>query len=162
LARLIEALAQVKELSLTLCVLGGGSLHDDLERLARERGVTVDFRGVVPHGQLPRYFQSADCFVLPSLTEGNPKVLIEAMACGLPPRARVVAGESSLLRATRIRAKGFQVVVAQSEALPFEPDVFDLVSFMEVIEHTQSPAESLDETARVLRPGGRLALTTPN
>src|SRR4030095_6470058 len=37
-----------------------------------------------------------------------------------------------------------------------------LVSFMEVIEHTRSPAENLDETLRVLRPRGRLALTHPH
>ncbi len=31
-----------------------------------------------------------------------------------------------------------------------------------MIEHTQSPARVLDEVGRVLRTGGRLALTTPN
>jgi len=87
---------------------------------------------------------------------------LELLAPLLPPGARLVACEISLLRAHRILDKGFPVVVAQSEALPFKPGAFDLVSFMEVIEHTRSPAASLDETARVLRAGGRLALTTPN
>jgi SAM-dependent methyltransferase len=87
---------------------------------------------------------------------------LDFLAPLLPSGARLVACEISLVRARRIRAKGFPVVVAQSEALPFMAGAFDLVSFMEVIEHTQSPAASLDETVRVLRPVGRLALTTPN
>jgi SAM-dependent methyltransferase len=80
----------------------------------------------------------------------------------LRPGAALVGCEISQRRARRIRAKGFRVVVAQSEALPFRDGAFDLVSFMEVIEHTQAPGRSLDEVRRVLRPGGRLALTTPN
>jgi len=87
---------------------------------------------------------------------------LDLLAPLLGAGARLVACEISLLRARRIRAKGFPVVVAQSEALPFKEGAFDLVSFMEVIEHTRSPASSLDETCRVLRSGGRLALTTPN
>ena len=42
-------------------------------------GQIPHFLGVVPHGELPQHFRSADCFVLPSLTEGHPKALIEAM-----------------------------------------------------------------------------------
>lgn len=80
----------------------------------------------------------------------------------MPDDALVVGCEISLRRARRIKAKGFRVVVAQSEALPFRAGAFDLVAMLEVIEHTQSPARSLDETRRVLRRGGRLVLTTPN
>jgi ubiquinone/menaquinone biosynthesis C-methylase UbiE len=54
------------------------------------------------------------------------------------------------------------VVAARSEALPFRDRVFDLVTVLEVIEHTESPDCTLDEVERVLASGGRLALTTPN
>jgi SAM-dependent methyltransferase len=47
--------------------------------------------------------------------------------------------------------------------LPFEQSEFDVVVFSEVIEHLAgSPLPALTEMARVLNPGGRLIITTPN
>lgn len=48
------------------------------------------------------------------------------------------------------------------EAAAFPAASFDLVHASHLIEHLNSPASFLDEAARVLAPGGLLALTTPN
>lgn len=42
------------------------------------------------------------------------------------------------------------------------PDRYDLVTMIEVIEHLLDPASALAQVRRVLRPGGRLVVTTPN
>ncbi len=47
-------------------------------------------------------------------------------------------------------------------ALPFADCAFDLVWASEVIEHIADTARWLSEVRRVLEPGGRLVLTTPN
>lgn len=52
--------------------------------------------------------------------------------------------------------------VDANQPLPFPDDHFDLVWSSEVIEHLQTPASSLDELRRVVRPGGDIVLTTPN
>lgn len=46
--------------------------------------------------------------------------------------------------------------------LPFSNDEFDVVLLTEVIEHLESYLTVIREVGRILRPGGRLILTTPN
>ena len=54
------------------------------------------------------------------------------------------------------------IINAAGEQLPFPDKSFDLVLSHEVIEHVQDDQLALNEIARVLRTGGRLALFVPN
>jgi len=56
-----------------------------------------------------------------------------------------------------------QVNYVQGDAreMKFKHDTFDYVVVGEIIEHMESPEEFLDEVFRVLKPGGILALSTP-
>ena len=49
-----------------------------------------------------------------------------------------------------------------AERLPFADGAFDIVLCMEVIEHTPDQKHLMAEIARVLKPGGRAIVTTPN
>jgi SAM-dependent methyltransferase len=64
-----------------------------------------------------------------------------------------------------IRARGGETAraVVGPEAMPLDASVADAVLLADVIEHLPgSPLPLLEEIRRVLRPGGRLVLTTPN
>lgn len=52
--------------------------------------------------------------------------------------------------------------VAEAENLPFPDEAFDLVVAFEILEHTMDHERVVGELGRVLRPGGRLLVSTPN
>ncbi len=51
---------------------------------------------------------------------------------------------------------------ANAEFLPFTTECFDTIVCSEVLEHLENPEKALKEFSRVLRPRGKLVLTTPN
>ncbi len=57
---------------------------------------------------------------------------------------------------------GLHVKVATLEEAKFATNTFDVVRMNHVIEHLPDPIRTLHECARVLRPGGRLLISTPN
>ena len=93
---LLEALAGL-EGTWRACVQGSGPAGEALRTLARRLGIAdrVTFEGWIPSEQMPAYYRQLDAVVLPSRTRPNWKeqfgrVLVEAMACGVP-----VVGSSS-------------------------------------------------------------------
>ena len=84
-ATLLRAFALVRQKRMTrLLIFGEGEERDRLEKLARELGVEqdVDLPGFVENSF--SYLRGATAFVLSSLYEGLPTVLIEALASGCP------------------------------------------------------------------------------
>lgn len=73
---------------------------DDLRASARRLGLEdhILIVGPRPHSELPRWFNAADLFVLPTRSEGCPNVLLEALACALPVVASRVGGVPEIVR----------------------------------------------------------------
>jgi SAM-dependent methyltransferase len=61
-----------------------------------------------------------------------------------------------------LRRQGVEAVVAPAEEPPFPAATFDAVYAGEIIEHLTQPEAALACWVRLLRPGGRLIVTTPN
>jgi glycosyltransferase involved in cell wall biosynthesis len=104
IGRLVEAknplalLNAISGLPISLYMVGGGPLLATLRQKAQEQGSEVIFAGYIPNSQLPQILNQCDLFVLPSLYEGHPKSLLEAMACALPVIATDVPGNRELIR----------------------------------------------------------------
>ena len=65
-----------------LTVVGAGELESEIKRRVDEQDVVVDFRGRIANNSLVTMYQKSLIYVLCSHYEGNPKTLLEAMACG--------------------------------------------------------------------------------
>ncbi|MDB5103898.1 MAG: glycosyl transferase group 1 [Fibrobacteres bacterium] len=80
-----------------LAVAGTGSLGDDLKERARALGIADNVRFLGAYPQLTPFYPLIDIFVLPSLWEGLPLCLLEAMSLGLPIVATRVGGVGDLI-----------------------------------------------------------------
>ncbi|MGE5243067.1 MAG: glycosyltransferase family 4 protein [Betaproteobacteria bacterium] len=100
---LLEAVRELRrdEVPVRLRIVGSGSLLPVFEAQARALGIDshVDFLGQLDRTGVRAALDASQLFVLPSLTEGLPRALLEAMARGLPAVATDVGGVPELLPA---------------------------------------------------------------
>ncbi len=119
LSYLIRAVASLHgaHIRLHLNIVGEGAQEHELKALVNMQGLksVVTFHGYCPlGGKLAEHYRRAHLFVLPSLTEGIPKVIIEAIAFGTPVIATQVGSIPSLIQH---RKNGWLVKAGSSEAL---------------------------------------------
>lgn len=81
-----------------LAVVGSLDHLPHVPEEAAQRGLrNVLFRGSLPNHQLGLFYRAADVFILPSESEGFPRVLVEAMAHGVPVVPCDVGGVRDIL-----------------------------------------------------------------
>ncbi len=85
---LIQAIKELKSRRLDhevrLAILGEGPDRFALQNQIQQAGLSGSIRLIGFQPNAPAWYMSADLFVLPSLLEGMPNVLLEAMVCGTP------------------------------------------------------------------------------
>ncbi|ASJ01311.1 glycosyltransferase [Thermococcus gorgonarius] len=98
---LIDAMSLVlKKRQDVYCYVGGtGPLKGELEKKINKQNLGDHIRllGYVPGDQVNYWMNAADIFVLPSLSEGNPTVMFEALGVGLPFVGTAVGGVPEII-----------------------------------------------------------------
>jgi SAM-dependent methyltransferase len=92
------------------------------------------------------------------------------IACGTGHGAKLLAARAAVtgldrdvtaVEAARHRTNG-RFIVADAPPIPERDDAFDNVVCFETIEHLDRDKEFIREIRRILRPGGRLFISSPN
>lgn len=96
---LLEAIHAIRHLGhVRLHLVGDGGRRMQLENYVRTHGLDVEFHGAVTdRDRLFGIVVASDVFVLPSLTEGMPRALLEAMTMALPCVSSAVGGVPEVL-----------------------------------------------------------------
>ncbi len=97
---LIEAAKNFVNTNTELYMVGrDDGLKKSLVKMAQELKITdfIKFIGPVNHEDIPLWISASDILVLPSLSEGRPNVVLEALACEVPAVATDVGGIPELM-----------------------------------------------------------------
>lgn len=131
-------IAQDKNLPAEFWIAGEGEQEKELKSFANENKLeNVRLLGAIPHDKIAEVYQKADFFILPSLSEGNPLVILEAMACGLPI---IVSDAPSLSALSQESGAGF---VFKRQDIP---QLFQLIK--NSLDLKSSEVEELHKKAR--------------
>lgn len=118
---LIEA---IRDLDVKLTIIGEGKLRPRLQEKYKDLESKIAWEGGVPNSELPDYINRTGVFVLPSLYEGHPKSLIEAMSCGVPVigcdapgiREIIIHGQNGLLSPPDAQSLKQAIIMALKDA----------------------------------------------
>lgn len=131
IAPIIESLSLLQKKNLELHIIGIGPEHKRLQKLAAQKNLLnqIKFRNRLSHEMVIQELQSADLFILNSLYEGLPHVIIEAMLCNCPVIASAIPGtdEIAINKQTALTCdpKNPHDLAAKIEQILTDPDLSD-------------------------------------
>ena len=102
---------------ITLIIAGKGEIEEELKREATLLGIHKNVLFLEPRLDMHELLRLFDIFVLPSLSEGLPMILLEAMAAGCPIIATNVGGIHTAIKHGK---NGFLIEPGQPDAITSE------------------------------------------
>ena len=93
----LHALKKLADPSIHYVLCGRGDLREHLEQVAAELGLTEQVHFLGYRLDVPEMYRMADCFLFPSVHEGLPFALMEAMESGLPIVCSRIRGNVDLI-----------------------------------------------------------------
>ncbi len=118
----LKAMARLKKMGrreFIYQVVGGGK-GTFIQEMAEKLGIEdqLEVVGQMPHDKMFSWLQELDVYIQPSLQEGLPRAVIEAMSCGLPCMGTDLAGIPELLNEKMLfRKKDVSALTAMLAAL---------------------------------------------
>ncbi len=137
----IEALACLEEYDILYVVCGDGPMKARLRARAEELGVRERVKLLGFRKDIAELHKMADIFVFPSLQEGLPVALMEAMASGLPIVASRIRGNEDLIQNNRggylVKAQDFEQLAEAISKMIKNPEQRDKMEKrnLEIIKH---------------------------
>lgn len=88
-----------KHSDVLLYIVGSGPLEQEIKEQIKTLGIenTVRLCGRIPHSEIPQYLGAADFLCLPSLREGCPNIVLEALSSGTPVLSSEVGAVPDIL-----------------------------------------------------------------
>ncbi len=118
----IEALSGLKRQDVFYLICGQGPLLGRLKQYASSRGVGERIRMPGYQDCMPWIYQNADIFVFPSMREGMPVALMEAMAAGLPCVVSDIRGNRELIHDAPGQTAGGMLLFQKPGGMRFRLD----------------------------------------
>lgn len=109
---LLKAFRELELKNAELWLIGG--VLDDIKPLMAQYEGHYKLIPFIKKSELYKYYSQGSLFVMPSLEEGLAKVIVEAMACGLPVIATANTGAEDIFQHGR---EGFIIQAGDAEAL---------------------------------------------
>jgi len=115
-------LKSINNSEISLDIVGEGELKNQLNDLVLNKNIKVNFLGRIPNEKMPQLYNRYKVYVICSSYEGNPKTLLEAMACECAVIGTEVSGIKEIIH------HGVTGILVSENAIELQSEIIRLLS----------------------------------